>query len=757
MLRRVITAVTFFGLVAAACAAPGGEGGSSSEAPGLPRFGPDTTIAAAASAAPGVGVTAASERVTAVAAGFDPESVRFVAALERFDSCDALLGYFHAEGLDRVGPYGLSGGPAYYPGPWLFAAAESAGGVPITAAGPADAGANTGYSTTNVQVPGVDEPDTIKTDGGRILTVMNGTLYYVEVDGADARLVGSLPLEGGWDHRFFMSGDRALVFSQGDGYAVPLMESSSIAPTWAGPVTLVQEIDLSDPARLRVARTLRIEGRYLSARAIDGTVRVVISSYPSDLPFVYPSNPAAEELALETNRRVVEQSALEDWLPSYTLFAGDEEMEQGLLVDCEETHRPAEFAGFDTLSVLTLDLGGPLAPGAVAAVIAQGETVYASTEHLYVATNVWVPETLAGDASLEEIDDQYSTAIHAFDITGDGPARYLASGSVDGHLLNQFAMDEYEGHLRVATTAGAPWNTDQTSESAVTVLALGQGTLSPVGRVGDLGKGESIYSVRFVGPTGYVVTFRQVDPLYVVDLRDPAAPRVSGELKIAGYSAYLHPLGEGRLLGVGRDATEEGQVTGAKVTLFDVSDPADPRAIDTWTLPDGYTDVEFDHLAFLYWAAEEIVVLPMQDWSGGFVGAVVLKTDDGLREVGRVSHDPAEDAGASDCRVVQSELEELKDFTVQVCGPEAMGGLSGHSCELMPAEGANDMLASLGLGALELAADERIEVCWPDYYDSAAPITRSLVVGDTLWTLSWLRLQGNDLADLAVVDEVPLG
>ncbi|MFH1331325.1 MAG: beta-propeller domain-containing protein [Actinomycetota bacterium] len=743
-MRRAIITVAFLGLVAAACSAPTGEGATTTTGPG----GPGTTFP-----------SGSPSGITGIAGTFDPGSVRFVAALQRFDSCDALLGYFRTEALARVGPYGLSGGPTYYPGPWLADRMAEAGTIPATTmallAPTAGEGTSNGYSTTNVQVAGVDEPDTIKTDGERILTVLNGTLYYVEVDSGTARLAGALPLEGGWDHRFFMAGDRALVFSQGDAYAVPLLEAAaSIMPTWTGPVTLVQEVDLSDPAQMRVTRTLRIEGRYLSARAIDGTVRAVISSYPADLPFVYPSSPAAEALALESNRRVIEQSTLEDWLPSYTLFAGNEVMEQGLLADCEQTHRPAEFAGFDTLSVLTLDLDGRLDPSAAAAVIAQGETVYASTERLYVATNVWVPGELIGDARLAPLEEDYSTALHAFDITGDGPARYLASGAVDGHLLNQFSMDEYEGHLRVATTDGAPWSSTDTSKSAVSVLAIDGGTLVEVGRVGDLGRGESIYSVRFVGPTGYVVTFRQTDPLYVVDLRDPAAPRVSGELKITGYSAYLHPLDEGRLLGVGREATEDGRVTGAKVTLFDVSDPANPRAIDSWQLADGYTDVEYDHLAFLYWAPEEIVVLPMQDWSSNFAGAIVLKTDDGLREVGQVSHEPDEAPAGTDCRRV--DFGEAEEMVVQLCGPEEEGGFSGYYCEVTPAEAVAEMLAAYGVGDVEVAPDERLEVCWPEYY-GAAQITRSLVIGDTLWTLSWQGLQGNDLDGLAVVGKVRLG
>jgi uncharacterized secreted protein with C-terminal beta-propeller domain len=185
-------------------------------------------------------------------------------------------------------------------------------------------------------------------------------------------------------------------------------------------------------------------------------------------------------------------------------------------------HRPEEFAGFDTLSVTTLDLGGALQVGNGTGVIAEGQTVYASTEALYVSTNVYIPddawERFPND--MEALEQTYETAIHKFDISGEGPAQYLASGSVEGHLLNQFAMDEHEGFLRVATTTGTPWGGED-SESQVVVLTERNGELAEVGSVGDMGEGERIYSVRFIGETGYVVTFRQVDPLYVLDLRDP--------------------------------------------------------------------------------------------------------------------------------------------------------------------------------------------------------------------------------------------
>ena len=520
-------------------------------------------------------------------------------------------------------------------------------------------------------------------------------------------------------------------------------------------MSIVQEVDLSNPDSLRVVRTVRLDGTYLSARAIGDTVRMVVSSYPAQLPFLYPSNPNAEQAALEANRQIIRDSKIENWLPGYTAYDADgRETSSGLLVDCARMHRPEEFAGFDTLSVTTLDLSGSLQIGGGTGVIAEGQTVYASQEALYVSTNVYIPNDawtrFPNDMPI--LEQTYQTAIHKFDIAGEGPAQYLASGSVEGHLLNQFAMDEYEGFLRVATTKGTPWG-GEGAESQVVVLAERDGVLTQVGAVGDMGQGERIYSVRFIGDTGYVVTFQQVDPLYVLDLRDPEHPTVSGELHIPGYSAYLHPLGEGLLLGVGQDADSEGRVLGAKATMFDVSDPANPRAIGSWTMRDGASDVEWDHLAFLYWAPEDVAVLPLSLWQEQFFGAVVLKTDDGLREFGRISHHREEGViPATDCRLVETTGEaKASGMVVQVCGAEDIGGYAATYCEQIPAEEARAWVEqSYGIEIGAIGDTDRVEICWPDYTNQDPQILRSLVIGDTLWTLSWKALQGNALSDLAV-------
>jgi uncharacterized secreted protein with C-terminal beta-propeller domain len=182
------------------------------------------------------------------------------------------------------------------------------------------------------------------------------------------------------------------------------------------------------------------------------------------------------------------------------------------------------------------------------------------------------------------------------------------------------------------------------TSSGVYVLRADGERLVEEGRVPGLGKGERIYSVRFVGPVGYVVTFLQTDPLYTVDLVDPARPRVAGELKITGYSAYLHPAGGGRLIGVGQEATTGGQRRGAQVSLFDVSNLDNPRRLAQHFVKNGFTEAEYDPHAFLYWPADRLLVMPLSVYDPrgdgkqmSRDGALVLRVDDrAVTEVGMV-------------------------------------------------------------------------------------------------------------------------
>jgi hypothetical protein len=287
--------------------------------------------------------------------------------------------------------------------------------------------------------------------------------------------------------------------------------------------------------------------------------------------------------------------------------------------------------------VLTIDLRRGLPWTDADAVMTDAQVVYGSPQSLYVATP-------AGQGTA----GQDTTQIHRFAATDAPETAYRATGAVPGHLLNQFSLSEHEGVLRVASTRepGPPGDAaDGRSESIVTVLDETGGTLRPVGQVGGLGRGERIFSVRFAGALGYVVTFRQTDPLYTLDLSSPARPRVAGELKIRGYSAYLHPVGPGLLLGVGQDATPQGRTLGTQLSLFDVSRPEAPVRLHQRTLgPAASSEAEYDHHAFLHWAPTQLAVLPFESLGtleaapSGYAAGFRVDRASGIQEVGRIQH-----------------------------------------------------------------------------------------------------------------------
>lgn len=597
-----------------------------------------------------------------------------IVALQPVSSCDNLLDEVRREALERVGPYGFNDyGPIVMEDMAGVDSATSAGdAVAAPAAGEVRETPPTtavGVSGTNIQEEGVDEPDLVKADEERLLVVAGGKLHWIDVTGAEPVEAGSVELPEGYGQQLLVAGDRALVLTSGYGTPMPIegdvVVDSSFSPEQAT-TTAIAQVDISSPEALAVIDTLEVEGTILDARLVGDTARVVVTSQPEQLTFVYPSSadPAAEAIAEETNRRIVEESEIEDWLPAYrqvTDPSGSDEavVDEGQLVECEHMSIPTSFSGFGTLAVLTFDVPGELGTGDATGVLADGENVYASTDHLYVATTEY-PEL--DDTTTDPTNDfpppppAPTTSIHRFSTDGDGPASYELSGTVRGRLLDQFSMSEAgepDDLLRVATTD------DQTQESYVTTLGEDGDALVQLGQVGGLGEGEQIYSVRFVGDTGYVVTFEQTDPLYTVDLSDPADPQVVGELELLGYSAYLHPLGGDLLLGIGQDATAGGQTTGTQLSLFDVSDPANPQRLQQTAIPGATSAAEYDHHAFLYWPETGLAVLPVQSYGGdvfctgtegvtvpcpgpteSFNGAVGFHVaTDGIDEVGRVTHD----------------------------------------------------------------------------------------------------------------------
>jgi len=291
--------------------------------------------------------------------------------------------------------------------------------------------------------------------------------------------------------------------------------------------------------------------------------------------------------------------------------------------------RPRQFSGLDVLAILTVDLDRGMYSLDRDGVMAGAQVVYGSDDSLYVASRKFVRTLETGDA----VPDAVTTEIHRFDISDPEHTVYRATGSVPGFVLNSYALSQYKCDLRVATTEQPPWQPGVASESSSTVTVLHQNgnRLEKIGSVGGLGKGERIYAVRFMGERGFVVTFRQTDPLFALDLSDPTAPKLRGKLELPGYSAYLHPVTDTLLLGIGREGA------GVQASLFDVSDMAAPKRVSQLGFGNGYSPLENEPHAFLYWAKTGTAVFPLS--TASFTGAVALRAGAApLAELGRVEH-----------------------------------------------------------------------------------------------------------------------
>ncbi len=695
-------------------------------------------------------------------------------ALQQFDQCDSLLAWIHAEASDRVGPYGFGQGgyPYYFEGDLArdgttFAASEDDAGEESAAGGD-----DSGFSGTNVQEAGVDEPDLVKTDGERIYLIADGTLHVVEADTAEPTVLDSV--------RFDELSPTEILLGDGHLYVVAnrwvgvdaFPDVRSSLPLFAEEQMMVLvDYSVADDGSLTEEARLEVSGSYVTAREIDGVMRLVIRHDPSrNFPFVYPSNAAAEESATAANKALVADSELKDWLPFYVLTTPEGETATGVVSECDRVTAPQEFSGMSTVTVLTIDQEQALDPGVGMTLFGAADTVYASTESLYASTYTY-PEVVPffegeddaaddGTSSDADPDPEFTTQIHRFDLTNPAGATYVASGEVDGTLLNQFAMSELDGHLRVASTEGSPWwGRNSSSSSSVTVLATEGDALVQTGIVEDLGVDESIFGVRFVGNRGYVVTFRQTDPLYVLDLADPSAPSLEGELKITGYSAYLHPVSEDLLLGVGQEADLDGRTEGTKVALFDVSDPTDPVEVDKWVLEGSSTTVEWDHRAFLWWEPESLAVIPLNSWRDDSAGAVGLRIEgDQLVEIGSVIMESAKESVVNpQCTVYDdtridddSELWWIvqEGGLVVGCPDDEVPASGTYHCEPIDAWGipVDDLVS-------DVDPDDRIEVCWPDY-DPGKQVNRTVVIGDTLWTIGNRAIQSNDIATLDTIATV---
>ncbi|PPD58172.1 beta-propeller domain-containing protein [Dehalogenimonas etheniformans] len=576
-------------------------------------------------------------------------------------------------------------------------------------AGAANAASDAAYSGTNIQVAGVDEADIVKTDGKYVYVVSGSTIYIVQAFPADtAKIIAQIAITGFTPRELFVDGDRLAVFGStystgGDpGYPtiLPADVKGGIAimpyPVQSGLVS-VKLYDIKDRSNPKLLKSIDIEGSYLTSRKIGADVYFVVNSYPR----YAQTKPTAADL-IPAYRETVGDAKPGNFQP----IAGYNQI--GYIP-------PVQAASFLTIASMSMtDANREVGKTVIAG---SGENVYASLDSLYVAQTSWPAYTGIGEVVT---DNTQNTVVTKFSLKG-GNATFAATGKVKGHILNQFAMDEFNGYFRIATTISGYVNSRDTSTNNIYVL---DSSMKDAGALEDVAPGESIYAVRFMGKRAYMVTFLHVDPLFVIDLSQPASPKILGKLKIPGYSDYLEPYDETHLIGIGHEVdpsidaglihTENAvyytAIQGVKLSLFDVSDVANPIEVYKEVIGDRGTEtiVGDDHKALLFDKQSGLLVLP--------VTVAQLKPGQPKNQQGEYI------------------FQGAYVYNLTLKSGFALKGKVTHY-------DSTDVFQKSGMY----------------FYGGPAEITRSLYIGDVLYTVSQSRLQLNDLGNLATLKVLPFG
>ena len=544
----------------------------------------------------------------AFSCGDNPEDgIRDDVSLQGFRSCSELEDYIKAQAIKDMnaqidalikGLYDTRG-----PGLPTLPGAEPVG-APVPAPAPREA---QDFTTTNTQEKDVDEADFVKNDGSRAFVLHDRQLVKLDTWPPEStRIAWATSLEG-YPIEMFLEGNRVAVFSRVGGALPYARTTNSLKIT-------VLDVGGVDPA---VVYELYLQSGYVSSRRVGSTIRVVSTgelrgpqlTYYLDY---YSTDREALRRAYEKLRNrnidVIKSSTIEDWLPPSVEVVGGRS--RTVRPDCTLFHASTAPTTLGLTTVTSLNLARLDAGALFTSLLSPADEVYASKQSLYVTMrHYWRPGTRT---------DQQHTYIHKFDTASDPlHVRYVASGGVPGLIADQFSLSESNGSLRVATTQrrlGSVTN-------GVHVLQAQGGRLEQVGVVAGLAPTEQLYSSRFLDDRGYLVTYRVVDPLFTIDVSDPRQPRQVGELKVPGFSTYLHPIDRDHLLAIGRETADTGnggvRVIGLALSIFDVSDFANPRQMHkqvfgTWG---SSSDAEHDHKAFNYFPARGVLAIPFSDWT----------------------------------------------------------------------------------------------------------------------------------------------
>ena len=567
-------------------------------------------------------------------AGSDASPAAFHGELQPVTSCDELLEYYQDEALKIVGPYGwefaygyqvvdrLSGVMRREAAQLYGPIADSSLATTAKAPAPATSRSESSDTGTNVQEAGVDEPDVVKTNGDLLVRIQDATLTTYDVTGAETEELAQISLDDFRHGEILLSGDTVVALGSDDRRSNRYDSRYGYGPHPTA--TRVVSVDIGDPGTPEITESVDLDTGLVSARQHGSSIRLVTQAGLPELDFVQPTGRRGVKTARRANERVVLETRIEDWIPSYSVDAG----EPAQLADCADMATPKRELGLDTMNVIGFEADDPADVHAIG-LAGSASLAYESPDHLYLAASPWATWGRCFDICpltfSPALEDSGTTLVFDFEISGT-EATYVGSGEVEGTVADRWAMDEYDGVLRLAL---GPTQATGNFNSVVTLERRGD-ELVEIGRVDKLGVNENIESVRWFDAMAIVVTFRQVDPLYTIDLSDPDDPSLIGELKIPGFSEYLHPLGSKRLVGVGQGPTGEGG-WGAQLGLFDVTDLTQPKRIDTLSYQrNSQALAGLDPRQFT-WLPDERTLLTVvsKGWTGRTGWVSVVTIDDG--------------------------------------------------------------------------------------------------------------------------------
>lgn len=561
------------------------------------------------------------------------------------------------------------------------------------------------YSSTNVQVEGVDEADIIKTDGQYIYQVNQQNINIIKAQPASKmELVSKLTFE---DQNFspqeiYLDSQHLVVIgSYLSEQLLPYENSMKIEiypPAYRHvSKTRVMVYDISDKSNIKKTREIELDGNYLSSRKIGSAVYLVSNQ---NIPYYEIQN---QDIPLPNYR----DSSLGNSVNT---------------INCDQIRYFPDCIYPAYILTAGFDLNNNQEKVDVKSYLGNGENIYASAGSLYVAIRQYrqqQPEVLKSKVSSTVMAPAaVNTTIYKFALA-QGKVDYSGKGEVPGTILNQFSMDEDNGYFRIATTTGEVWRDDEyTSRNNLYVL---DGELNITGQLENIAPREKIYSTRFMGDRAYMVTFKKVDPLFVIDLKDPQKPSLLGKLKIPGYSDYLHPYDETHLIGFGKESIElktgrgdsQAFYQGMKIALFDVSDVNNPQQVAQTLIGDRGTDSELlhNHKALLFSKEQNLLAFPVT-----------------VMEVG------------SQSKVDEYGYPRYGSFTFQ----------GAYVYNLDPVNGFN---LKGRISHLDAADYQKSGDSW---YDSEKNVERVIYIDKTLYTLSQGMIKANQTSDLKEVGSLPL-